>query len=77
MADLQDRLRKLARVEQEERFRELILKIGRLRDDIILNLFQIHDEDLRSLKEDRVKAAADELHAVAKAARKLQEELEG
>lgn len=76
MGDLQARLCKLAKVEQHERFRELLIRIDQLIQTIQVNTFRIYDEDLKSIKEHSVQAAANELVVVMTEARKLQKELE-
>jgi hypothetical protein len=77
MGDLQERLSKLAKVEQHERFRALLIRIDQLIQTIQINTFRIYDEDLKSIKEHSVQAAANELVTVITEARKLQKELEG
>jgi len=77
MTDLQERLSKLAKVEQYERFRALLIRVDQLIQTIQVNTFRIYDEDLSNIKEHSVQAAAEELVAVMTEARKLQKELEG
>lgn len=77
MGDLQERLSRLARVEQHERFRALLIRVDQLIQTIQVNTFRIYDEDLKSIKEHSVQAAANELVVVMTEARKLQNELEG
>lgn len=77
MSDLQKRLCKLAKVEQSDRFRALLIRIDQLIQTIQVNTFRIYDEDLKSIKEHSVQAAANELVTVMTEARKLQKELEG
>jgi hypothetical protein len=72
-----DLLKKGALAEKRERYRALLIQIDRLIQTIQLNTFRIHDEDLQSIREDHVKAAAVELAQLVKQARKLQVELEG
>jgi hypothetical protein len=69
-------LKKGALAEKRERFQELLIRIDRLIQTIQLNTFRIHDEDLDSIKEDHVLAAAAELAAVLKLGRILKAELE-
>ncbi len=69
-------LKKGALAEKRERFQELLSRIDRLIQTIQLNTFRIHDEDLDSITEDHVLAAAAELAAVLKLGRKLKAELE-
>ncbi len=69
-------LRKGALAEKREKFQALLIRIDQLIQVINLNTFRIHDEDLQSIKELNVKAAAEELVAVVAEARKLQAELE-
>jgi hypothetical protein len=77
MGDLQARLSKLAKVEQQDRFKALLIRIDQLIQTIQVNTFRIYDEDLTSIKEHSVQAAANELVVVMTEARKLQKELEG
>ena len=77
MTDLSERLVKLAKVEQQERFRALLIRIDQLIQTIQVNTFRVHDEDLASIKEYSILAAAEELKAVMAEARKLQRELGG
>ena len=77
MTDLQERLSKLAKVEQYERFRALLIRVDQLIQTIQVNTFRIYDEDLTSIKEHSVQAAANELVVVMTEARKLQRELGG
>ena len=53
-------LKKGALAEKREHFRDLLIRIDRLIQAIQLNTFRIHDEDLDSIKEDHVLAAAAE-----------------
>lgn len=69
-------LRKGALAEKREKFKALLIRIDQLIQVINLNTFRIHDEDLKSIKDLNVKAAAEELVAVVAEARKLQAELE-
>lgn len=69
-------MKKGALAEKQERLRELCLKIDRLIQAIQINTFRIHDEDLDSIKEDHVLAAAGDLAASVKLARKIKAELE-
>jgi len=68
-------LKKGALAEKRERFRNLLIRIDQLIAAIQLNTFRIHDEDLDSIKEDHALAAAKELAAGLKLARKLKAEL--
>jgi hypothetical protein len=77
MADLSERLVKLAKMEQQERFRALLIRIDQLIQTIQVNTFRVHDEDLTSIKEHSILAAANELVTVMAEARKLQRELGG
>lgn len=77
MTDLSERLVKLAKVEQQERFRGLLIRIDQLIQTIQINTFRVHDEDLTSIKEHSILAAAQELKQVMAEARKLQSELGG
>ncbi len=77
MADLNERLAKLRKVEQTEEFAHLVTRIGQLIENMHAGTFRVYDEDLSSLKEDSVADAAKELQIVVKKARKLQAELEG
>ena len=77
MTDLSERLVKLAKVEQQERFRALLIRIDQLIQTIQINTFRVHDEDLTSIKEHSIQAAAGELVTVMAEARKLQRELGG
>jgi hypothetical protein len=74
---LQERLCRLAKAEQHERFRALLIRIDQLIQTIQVNTFRIYDEDLTSIKEHSVQAAANELVVVMTEARKLQKELGG
>ncbi len=60
MADLQERLVKLKKVEQAEELAGLITRIGQLIENIHAGLFRVYDEDLASLKEDSVAAGRPE-----------------
>jgi hypothetical protein len=77
MVDLQERLSKLARLEKHELFRAALIRIDQLIQTIQVNTFRIQDEDLASIKEHSVLAAANELVRVMAEARKLQTELGG
>jgi cell division protein ZapA (FtsZ GTPase activity inhibitor) len=77
MADLDERLLKLKKVEQEEALRGLCREIDQQIQTMQVNTFRIHDEDLDSIKEDLVLDAAQKLARAVKAARKLQAELGG
>lgn len=77
MVDLSERLVKLAKVEQQERFRALLIRIDQIIQTIQVNTFRVHDEDLISIKEYSIQAAANELVTVMAEARKLQRELGG
>ena len=76
MSDLQSRLGRLMKVEQRERFAALLIRIDQLIQTIQVNTFRIYDEDLKSIKEHSVLAAAHDLVMVITEARKLQKELE-
>jgi hypothetical protein len=77
MTDLSERLVKLAKMEQQERFQALLIRIDQLIQTIQVNTFRVHDEDLASIKEHSIQAAANELVTVMAEARKLQKELGG
>jgi hypothetical protein len=69
-------LKKGRLAEKRERFLKLLIRIDRIIQSIQLNTFRIHDEDLDSIKEEHVLAAAQELREMVKEARKLKAELE-
>lgn len=77
MTDPLDLMKKGALVKRQEELRALFLEIGQQIQTIQVNTFRIHDEDLDSLKEDLVLAAAQKLAEMTKKARKLQRELGG
>ncbi len=77
MTDPLDLIKKGGLAAKKERLRDLCLKIDRLIQAIQLNTFRIHDEDLDSIKEDHVLAAAADLAEAVKLARKIKAELEG
>jgi hypothetical protein len=70
-------MKKGALAQKQEDFRALLLVIDQQIQTIQINSFRIHDEDLESIKEDLVLAAAQKLAETVKTARRLQGELGG
>lgn len=77
MADALDLMKKGARVEKQERFQTLLIKISQLIENISVGTFRFRDDDLDSIKDEHVLHAAQELRQVLAEARKLQKELGG
>ena len=75
MPERMDLLKEGARVVKEREYKELLLKIDQLVENIILGTFRLRDDDLDSLKEDSVLQAAKDLAKTVKVARKLKAEL--
>lgn len=75
MANLDERLLKLKRMEQQEALRVFLREVDAQIQVMQVNTFRIHDEDLDSIKEDLVLDAAQKLHRAVKDGRKLQREL--
>jgi len=75
VTDRLDLLKEGAKVVKEREYRELLLKIDQLVENIILGTFRLRDDDLDSVKEDSVLQAARELAKTVKQARKLKVEL--
>lgn len=75
MTDALDLMRRGALMKKQEDLRALLLEIDQQIQTIQINIFRLHDEDLDSIKEDLVLAAAHKLADKVRQGRKLQKDL--